>query len=94
MNQKNKERIMATIVRNRKGKQVVLLNPQEKRNKYFAELKSGKKITVDGIVKKDANGKPMKLTKGQAGYRAGFIACQNEQAKIWKRKKNRNAKRK
>ena len=52
---------MSVIVRNSKGKQVVLLNPQEKRDKFFAELKCKQKLTANGKKKLDSNGKPMKF---------------------------------
>ena len=80
---------MSTIVRNRKGKQVVLLDPQEKRDKYFAELKCKQKLTANGKKKVDSKGKPMKLKEREIGYRLGFIAAQNESAKIYNAKKSR-----
>lgn len=78
---------MATIVRNRNGKQVVLLDPQEKRDKYFAELKAKTKMTANGVKKVDSKGKPMKLKEREIGYRLGYIAAQNESAKIYNAKK-------
>lgn len=70
------------------GKNIVvtLLDPQEKRQKFFAELQNGVSITNDGVVKVDNNGKPIKLKKNQRAWRAGWIACQNEAGKIFKKK--------
>ena len=63
-----------------------LLNPQEKRKKMFNELKSGFKETNTGEVKKDKSGKKIQLTEKERAYRAGYIAAQNDSAKIYKAK--------
>ena len=83
---------MAVIVRNRKGKQVTLLNPQELRDKFFAELNCGQKLTAKGKKKLDAKGKPMKLKEREIGFRVGFIASQNMSAKIYNAKKRKKRK--
>ena len=65
---------MATVVVNRKGKKVVLLNPAERAKRYASELKSGKK----------KSGK--RLTAAEAGLRMGVLKERATQAKIWKKK--------
>lgn len=40
---------MAVIVKNRKGKEVRLLNPSEKARKFATELHEGCRFTNDGI---------------------------------------------
>ena len=80
---------MATIVRNRRGKQVTLLDPQEMLNKFFKELKCGQKLTANGKKKLDSKGKPMKLKEREIGFRVGFIASQNVSVKIYNAKKHK-----
>lgn len=65
---------------------IILLNPQEKRNKAFKELKTGVRITNAGAVKIGNNGKPLTLTKAGRAYRSGYIAAQNDSAKCFKKK--------
>ena len=65
---------MATVVVNKKGKRVVLLNPAERAKRYASELKSGKK----------KSGK--RLTAAEAGLRMGVLKERSTQAKIWKKK--------
>ena len=73
----------------RHGRERVLLNPQGKRNKAFAELRDGVHYTNDGQVKLGKDGKPMRLTDTEAAYRSGFIAAQNESAKAYNHNKKK-----
>ena len=57
---------------------VVLLNPSEKANKFLLELSDKKVRTNDLKLKKDKNGKQIKLTERQIGYRAGYLAHQKD----------------
>ncbi len=72
----------------------VLLNPQEKRAKAFAELKSGVKRTNSGAYKLDDKKKAMRLTAEERAYRSGYIAAQNDSARAYNathgRKKRKN----
>lgn len=82
---------MAWTGTNRKGKTVTLLNPSEKGRKYAVELKSGKRLTNNGEIKKDKDGKPRKLGKtgkdAQArAYRSGYLQARKDSAKAWKSK--------
>ena len=70
---------MAVRVETKKGKVITLLNPQEKRDKFYAELKLGEKIT------NDYEPKNVKLTREERAYRSGYLAAQNENAKIFKK---------
>ena len=69
-----------------------LLNPQEKRNKAFEELRTGFKKTNDGRFKTDDNRKVIRLTNEERAYRSGYIAAQNDSAKAYnsKHKKRKN----
>ena len=69
----------------------VLLNPHEKRNKFFAELQKGVALTNTHNVKKSEKGRAKKLTKEQRAYRAGYIQAQNDAAACFnaKNKKKR-----
>ena len=60
------------IVRNRNGKQVVLLNPNGKGKKYAYDLRTGKKHTNTGKVKKNF------LTGKEKAYRAGYLKARED----------------
>lgn len=67
------------IFTRRNGKKVALLNPQEKRTKFFADLKEKNAINpVDGSRKP--------LTPTGASYRIGYLAAQKDSANCWKAK--------
>ena len=77
---------MSVVYHNEKrNKDVVLLNPTEKRNKAFAELQTGVRLTNTGEIKKDKSGKPLSLTNEGRAYRAGYIEAQNDSAGCFKR---------
>lgn len=82
---------MAVKVKTRKGKTITLLNPQEKRDKYFKELKTGVARTNTGKVKYTKNGKPKKLSGKQKSYRVGYIGAQNDSAACFKAKRAKRA---
>lgn len=63
-----------------------LLNPSEKREKYFVELKQGVKRTNKGSYKLDEKKKAIRLTPEQRAYRSGYIAAQNDSAKCYNAK--------
>lgn len=72
-------------VKNDETKQVrVLLTPHGRYQKAVKELETGKRYTNDGKVKKDKNGKEMKLTKCQRAFRAGQRSMVIEQTKAFK----------
>lgn len=75
---------MAVIVKNRRGKDVMLLNPREKGSKMFDELTNGVHLTNDGHIKFDKNGKPRRLSDTQKAYRSGFLAAQRESRKAFR----------
>lgn len=85
---------MAWTGKNKKGKTVTLLNPSEKGRKYANELKTGVRITNNGIPKVGENGKPIKLGKtgkeAQArAYRSGYLQTRKDSAKAWKSKRKK-----
>lgn len=71
---------MAVTVKTKDGKDKILLNPQEKRDKYYQELALGEKIT------NNYEPKNQRLNDVSRAYRAGYLAAQNESAKIFKKK--------
>ena len=79
---------MAVVVKNRKGKNTVLLNPSEKGTKYAIELKNDIRLTNTGHCK-DCSG----LTDKQRAYRSGYLAAQKDNHKAFK-SNNPNYKRK
>lgn len=75
---------MATLIKTKNGKQVVLLNPAERSKRYARELKKGCK----------QDGTP--LTDYERGLRAGVLNERSTQAKIYNKqhgKKNKSKKR-
>ena len=68
----------ATVCQTESGKKVVLLTPSGRCKRYARELKSGVNSRTGEI-----------LSDGAKGYRMGYRVALGEQAKIFKRKKNR-----
>lgn len=64
---------MATLIKTKSGKKVVLLNPAERSKRYARELSNGKK----------QNGSP--LTATEAAFRMGVLNERKTQAKIYNR---------
>lgn len=64
---------MATVIKSKNGKKIVLLNPSERATQYSRELKHGRK----------RNGEP--LTEAEAGFRMGVLNERSMQAKIYNR---------
>ncbi len=62
---------MATLIKTKNGKKVVLLNPAERGKRYSRELSNGRK--VDGTP----------LTDTEAAFRMGVLNERKTQAKIY-----------
>lgn len=77
---------MAVVVRNKRGKDVILLNPFEKGTKMFKELRNNVHITNDNMVKTDNLGNPQYLSDTQKAYRSGYLAAQKDSNKAFKAK--------
>lgn len=74
---------------NYKGK--VLLNPYEKGNKAFAELRDGVHYTNDCKVKYNKRtGKPVRLTDTEKAYRSGYLAAQKDSRRAYNSRRNKN----
>lgn len=67
------------VIRSKRGKQVILLNPAEKGSKYAYELKTRQRVTNAGEFKG-----PRGLTKEQAAFRAGYLTSRRDSAKAYK----------
>ena len=65
---------MATLIKTKNGKKVVLLNPAERGKRYSRELSNGRK--VDGTP----------LTDTEAAFRMGVLNERKTQAKIYNKK--------
>lgn len=68
------------------------LSPKRKGRKAAYELRTGKRFTNDGEVKRGSNGKQLSLTKSGRAYRAGYLDARKDigqamQAVKQKRKK-------
>ena len=77
---------MAIVVKSKKGKNVTLLNPAERAEKFALELETGKKQTNNGEWKKK-NGQWVELTKTEAAFRSGYLQARKDNAKAYKSKK-------
>ena len=75
---------MAVRVKSKSGKTITLLNPAEKGRKYAAELKRGVHGTNDGQVKRNRQGKAIRLSDTQKAYRSGYLAARSDSAKAYK----------
>ena len=64
---------MATVIKTKKGKKIVLLNPAERSKRYARELSNGRK----------QDGTP--LTDTEAAFRMGVLNERKTQAKIYNR---------
>lgn len=79
---------MAVLVKTKKGKQILLLNPSEKSKKYAQELKHGAKMTNSGELK-EKNGELLELTPVQVGFRIGYLKSRSDSAKAFKSKRKK-----
>lgn len=77
---------MAVTVRNKSGKDVILLNPFEKGTKMFVELQNNVHLTNDNMIKTDKRGKPQHLSDTQKAYRSGYLSAQKDARKVFKAK--------
>ena len=75
---------MAWVGKNRKGKTVMLLNPNEKASKFAFEISQKKRVTNDMTAIKGG------LNKEQQAYRAGYLDARKDSAKAY----NHNQKKK
>ena len=78
-------------VKQKNGFEVTLLNPNEKGRKYADELANGVKQTNNGLLKTDSLGKPVRLSKEQKAYRAGYLDARNDNAKAFNHNKKKKA---
>ena len=78
---------MAVTVKGKNGKNVTLLNPAERGEKFAKELKQNRKRTNAGSYKLDKDKKSIKLTKEERAYRAGYLDARSDGAKAYKAKK-------
>lgn len=75
---------MSVRVKNRRGKDVTLLDPSEKARKFLVELNYDVALTNDGEQKTRKNGKPRTLSDTQKAFRAGYLAHQKDSNKAFK----------
>lgn len=66
---------MSVVVKSKKGKRVVLLNPSEKADKFAKELKQNIKRTNEGKFKLNSKKKGIRLNKEERAYRSGYLAA-------------------
>lgn len=69
------------------GEQRTLLNSHGKYQKYQYELEKGVKVTNDGQVKRDKQGRPIRLRAGEEAYRHGYRSALIDQAKAYNSRK-------
>ena len=80
---------MAVFFKNKKGKEVILLNPSEKARKFADELGNGVKQTNKGSLKYDKNGNYARLSDTEKAYRSGYLDARKDSAKAYKATKKK-----
>ena len=80
---------MSIVVKNKKGKNVTLLNPAEKGRKFADELHNGIKLTNSGHLKYNRNGGYIKLTNTEKAFRSGYLQARKDGARAYKAKHKR-----
>ena len=83
-----------TTITKEDGTVVTLLNPHLKNKKYFKENKKGIKYTNAGKVKKNENGKAIKLSDTEKAWRSGYNKAMSDSAKCYKAIKKKKANKK
>ncbi len=67
------------VFKRKDGKEVTLLSPKEKGNKYAKELKEGYATTNAGEVKMSKDGSTIiNLSDSQRAYRAGYLDARKD----------------
>lgn len=74
---------MSVIWKNKKGKEITLLNPSEKGRKCADELRAGVHATNDGMLKRDRYGNPIPLTDTEKAWRGGYLAARRDSANCY-----------
>ena len=77
---------MATIVKTKNGKEITLLNPAEKAEKFANELRTGHHYTNNHKLKADKDGVVLDLDCCSASYRMGYLAARKDGAKAYNAK--------
>ncbi len=81
-----KKNTWGTKVTTQKGKKITLLNPQEKRQKFFQERLTNTHLTNDMICKTDKAGNCKPLTDTEAAYRSGYERAIKDQNRLYRAK--------
>lgn len=68
------------------GKKIALLTPTGKGAKFSQEIRTGTRYTNYGVQKVNANGNPVRLTKAQRAYRAGYLDHGKDSARAYNAK--------
>ena len=68
------------------GNAFALLTPTGKGAKYAKEIRDGTRYTNLGVQKVNANGNPVRLTKAQRAYRAGYLDHGKDSARAYNAK--------
>ena len=74
------------VFKNRRGREICLLNPSEKSKKFAYELKNRVRVTNDGNLKVDSNGAAYQLSDVQAAFRSGYLTARKDSARCYKSK--------
>lgn len=68
------------------GKKIALLTPTGKGAKFSQEIRTGTRYTNYGVQKVNTNGNPVRLTKAQRAYRAGYLDHGKDSARAYNAK--------
>ncbi len=88
------KKVSVNVINTQTGDVRLLMTQHGKFHKNKAELDYGVKMTNAGEIKHDKNGNPIKLTRAQRAYRAGYNSALGESASIYKSKQRKNQKKK
>ena len=80
---KKEQKTIAWEGKSKRGKEVTLLTPAGKGEKYGAELKSGIRMTNKLEPKTDLDGQISGLSASQKAYRAGYLDARRESADMY-----------
>lgn len=67
------------------GRERTLLSPSQKGAKYSQELRERYRYQNNGVIKADEDG-PIPISDAQCAYRAGYLDCQRDNARIFRKR--------
>ena len=63
-----------------------LLSPSQRGAKFSQELREGRRYFNNGVPREDEQGASVPLSDAQRSYRAGYLDCQRDNARIFRKR--------